>query len=405
MRPVFHLFCALAIGMAAGAWPSMGQRSATGPESGGSNPSDSVPGTPGATPGTLPRAPGLRVPGSGSAERAIYVSGRVLLEDGTPPPDSVVIERVCNGLARPEGYTDSKGRFSFQIGQNSTIMADAGVNSGTRVPGMSRSRGSSSGGGSAVPDLTVCEIRASLPGYRSAPVSLAGRRVLDNPEIGTIVLHRLANVEGRTVSVTSLEAPKDARKAYEKGLAAARKEKFEEARKEFRKAVDSYPKYAAAWYELGRLHEHSGGAQEARQSYAQALAADPKFVKPYLQLADISVREKNWREVSDVTARIIRLDPLDFPQAYLYGAVASYNLRNLPAAEDSARRGHALDGEHRFPRISYVLAVILAEKGDSSGAAEHLREYLKFAVDTGEAARARELLKELEALVANPPKE
>ena len=43
--------------------------------------------------------------------RPIFISGKVMLQDGTPPPDSVVIERVCNGLARPEGYTDSKGQI------------------------------------------------------------------------------------------------------------------------------------------------------------------------------------------------------------------------------------------------------------------------------------------------------
>ena len=41
------------------------------------------------------------------------------MDDGTAPPDSVVIERNCNGYARNEGYTDSKGNFSFQLGQNS----------------------------------------------------------------------------------------------------------------------------------------------------------------------------------------------------------------------------------------------------------------------------------------------
>ena len=32
---------------------------------------------------------------------------------GTPPPERVLIERIWNGRVRPEGYTDSKGNFSF----------------------------------------------------------------------------------------------------------------------------------------------------------------------------------------------------------------------------------------------------------------------------------------------------
>src|ERR1022692_4843252 len=46
--------------------------------------------------------------------RPIFLSGKVMLEDGTPPPESVTIEKVCNGNPRAQGYTDSKGRFSFQ---------------------------------------------------------------------------------------------------------------------------------------------------------------------------------------------------------------------------------------------------------------------------------------------------
>ena len=62
--------------------------------------------------------------------RPIFISGKVMLEDGTPPQESVVIERVCNGNARPEGYTDSKGRFSFEVGRNQGMftLRESGLN-------------------------------------------------------------------------------------------------------------------------------------------------------------------------------------------------------------------------------------------------------------------------------------
>src|SRR5204863_1505438 len=37
-----------------------------------------------------------------TAPRPIFLSGSVRLTDGTPPPDTVLIERVCNGVVRPE---------------------------------------------------------------------------------------------------------------------------------------------------------------------------------------------------------------------------------------------------------------------------------------------------------------
>src|SRR5438552_2433546 len=60
----------------------------------------------------------------------IFLSGKVMLDSGTPPPESVTIERVCNGTPRAEAYTDSKGRFSFQLGANNNgVMQDASMGS------------------------------------------------------------------------------------------------------------------------------------------------------------------------------------------------------------------------------------------------------------------------------------
>ena len=39
----------------------------------------------------------------------------------------------------------------------------------------------------------------------------------ESADIGRLVLHRMGQVEGLTISATSAMAPKDAQKAYEKG--------------------------------------------------------------------------------------------------------------------------------------------------------------------------------------------
>ncbi len=118
-----------------------------------------IPTTPGRTPGQNqqqgpfdPRQQQQQFP---DMQRPIFLSGKVVLDDGTPPPEPVKIERVCNGVVRPEGYTDSKGRFSFQLGQNTSMMADASVSSAggdTFGDPMSRGGNSRSGmGGMGMP--------------------------------------------------------------------------------------------------------------------------------------------------------------------------------------------------------------------------------------------------------------
>src|SRR5277367_2737381 len=67
--------------------------------------------------GTLGGTSSTNSPFPSSTTRPIYISGKVMLNDGTPPSDFVLIERVCGGSAHPETHTDSKGHFSFTVGQ------------------------------------------------------------------------------------------------------------------------------------------------------------------------------------------------------------------------------------------------------------------------------------------------
>jgi tetratricopeptide (TPR) repeat protein len=337
-------------------------------------------------------------------QRPVFFSGKVVLDDGTPPPESVVIVKVCGGgNPRPQAYTDSKGHFSFQLGQPNAMMPDASMSSSSEgiygnpnAAGRNGNFGGNRGFGER--DLMGCELRADLPGYRSEIVNLSGRRTFDNPDVGTIVLHRLGNVEGTTISATTLQAPKDARKAYDKGRNALGKKKVEEAQKEFQKAVDVYPKYASAWFELGRIHEQQNQFDQARESYSKALEADSKYISPYLQLALISARESKWQEVVDTTDRVLKLDAFDFPQAFFYNSVANFNLGKLDAAEKSAREAQKLDANHRFPKVDQLLGMILAQKRDYTGAAEQMRNYLKFAPEAQDADKIRSQLAELEKM-------
>ncbi len=212
--------------------------------------------------------------------RTIWVAGKVMMYDGTPPPAAVTIERVCAANSvRAEGYSDSTGHFSFNLGQNNGVFADASESifpDFGQPGGMSSSSGNSGNSSRAMSNsqdmaFTDCEIRARLAGYRSDTVSLAGRRSLDNPDIGVIILYPLAGIQGLMSSATSSLAPKDACKAYEKGLDNLKKAKLEQAEAEFRKAVQLYPRYAAAWMDLGKMLEKKEFYAEAREAYKQPI--------------------------------------------------------------------------------------------------------------------------------------
>jgi TolA-binding protein len=327
--------------------------------------------------------------------RPIYLAGRVVLDDGTAPTDIVMIQTVCGGMSRTQAYTDSKGRFSFQFGDNNSgVFQDASVgNSGNPFGAPNATRGN--GGGLSMPLERVmqqCDVEAKLPGYQSDSISLTARRASDNPEIGTIIMHRMGKVEGTVISVTSLAAPKPARKAYEKGQQAFKDKKLEDAAKRFQEAVQAYPEYAAAWLDLGRVQLTQNRVEEASKSLDAAIKADPKLIEPYLALAVIQAEAKKWPEVARTTDTVIRLNPYDYPQGYFLNAVAHYYLRDFDAAEKSAREGQNLDKLHRFPKSWAVLGEILAERHDYAGAAEQLRTYLSYAPHAPDAAAIRQQL-------------
>jgi tetratricopeptide (TPR) repeat protein len=337
---------------------------------------------------------------AGDAAHPMFITGKVILQDGSAPPQPALIERICTGQAHPEGYTDSKGTFSIRLGQELEVTPDA-----SETPDRNTATRANPSGGIKDSQLVNCDLRFVLNGFRSELVSLSNRKYMDNPDIGTVLLHPQSSVEGLTLSATTALAPKDAGKAYQRGLDALKKNKADDAEKEFEKAVDLYPKFAAAWFELGRVHERFAHMEEARYAYTQSIAADSKFVFPYERLYLLGFKESKWKEVADNSDRVQRLDPMDYPAAYYYNAIANLQLNNLEAAEKSARQSVTLDTKGANPQGMYVLGVILARKKDYTGAAENLRAYLKAAPDGKEAGDARKHLADLDRMLASaaPP--
>jgi tetratricopeptide (TPR) repeat protein len=401
---------AMSVGLAA----AQQQGGPTPPAGGPTGPGGGAPGGRGNIPNNNPPintpTPGQQRTPFPEMQRPIFLSGKVMLNEGTPPPEPVVIERVCGSRVIQEGWTDSKGRFSFELGRNREMMADASSPSGgfPGGPGMGGGPNSTRGGlggdmggsSSQERNLFGCELRAALPGFRSDNVNLSSHRSLDNPDVGTIVLHRLANVEGLTISATTYAAPKDAKKAFDKGRDAAKKHKLEDAEKQLGKAVELYPKYAVAWYELGRVHEAENRLDDARKDYAEALKADSKLISPYERMAALAMQDRKWQEAADITDRMIRLNPVDFPTAYFYNAVANLNLQQIDAAEKSASELLKVDTQHHIPKAEHLMAVILAQKHDFEAAVPHFRAFLGLVPAGADADLAKKQLAEIEKTLA-----
>jgi len=357
--------------------------------------------TPTPTPNTPPTTPNQTTTDTPPPPRPIWIKGTVMMYDGEPPTESVTIERVCSANSvRAEGYTDSKGGFSFNLGQNSGVFADASnASSAFSQPG-GRDSGPTAGLGGASPNPDSgywdCELRARLPGYRSSTLSLAGRRSLDSSDVGVIVLYPMIGIQGLTASATSSQAPKEARKAYERGLGAVKKNKLDQAEQEFRKAVQIDPKYAEAWLELGKVLERGERYPEARAAYAKSLAADSKYVYPYQQLYQMALRERDWKDLADKTDQLVHLNPYEFPNAYYFNALAHLELKEYEAAEKSSKQAVEADWKQANPKTHYLRGAILVKMKDWAGAAASFRAYLRAAPNATDKAYVEKTLGQID---------
>jgi tetratricopeptide (TPR) repeat protein len=273
--------------------------------------------------GTLAQAQIENTPAQDAPRPYVRMTGRIVLQDGSvAPAPPRVISRDCP--------IDMQGWSSFTI----AYPASMDVNSAAH--------------------LESCWIEVSLPGYRSVRTQVHDGIV--------VVLKRLGEDEGSTVSLSVLKAPEKARKVYEKGGQEVYRKKWPQAQANFEEAVRIYPEYASAWDELGLVLEKQNKRDEAAEAYRKASAADPKYIRPYVHLAGLAIDEQRWQDAFDQTSRAMELNPIEFPAAYYYRALAAFNLKQLDEAERNTRRAIDRDVDQQLTRAKTLLDSILAAK-------------------------------------------
>jgi tetratricopeptide (TPR) repeat protein len=340
----------------------------------------------------------------------MFLGGRVATHDGAPVPNDVLVERVCNNKARQVVYASLSGDFSMQLGSRTDSFPEADTDS----PSPYSVANKDSVMGIPRTELAKCGLRVSAAGFRSRVVNLMELDTFGHSvDVGVIVLEGGPKIEGVTLSATPYKAPKDARRAYEKGLEAERNGKLADARKYFESAVESYPSFTDAWFQLGTVLQKENQKDAARKAYTQATTLDTRFLAPYLYLASMAYEARNWTEVltltghildldplnqAEVTGYFVDLDPLNYAEAYFYNGVANYKLDRVEEAEKSAHKAEHLDLRTRFPQLHLLLAEVYTRKKNYALAIAEIQTYLALAPYAKDADQQREQLAKLEKL-------
>jgi Tfp pilus assembly protein PilF len=326
--------------------------------------------------------------------RPLRLSGKVEMADGSALPEPARIELVCSGQIQPQAYTRDDGTFNFEVGGDQAQR----VNARDADRNLPSARVGARGEDRSHVSLTGCEVRAVLPGHHSTLVKLGRRSVFESPDIGVLILSPFDQSVGYFASPTTLKAPREARKAFEKaGKEAAKKNpNLKKALAELVKAVAAHPEFADAWNLKGEVHARAGELTEAEHCFQKAIEADSQLVPPYLSLALIELQRNQPTETIKFTERVLRLMPAS-GEAHYYNGLAEAALGNLETARESLISVAYSTDVARFPRSLYVLGNIHAQAAAFDLAAKEYRRYLDLEPDSKAAELVRAQLEEWKA--------
>lgn len=324
------------------------------------------------------------------------------MDDGSPLPGSVNIQSICGPLRRTMAHASGEGGFSFQWANTTSAFGDASQNGRIPSAGGAASLTGSRNGSRGLDPLSNCDLLADYPGYSSSKVSLYNRAGQDNFDVGVIVLHQIAAGEGHTVSVLALQAPKDAKKSYEKGESLAAANKPAEALASFETAVTIYPQYADAWLGIGKIQWQMGQRDDAGAAFTKAMSLDSQMVGPWQELGFLACDESKWEDAVRYLDQAVKLDPMNSAIPWYFNALANYNLGRYEQAERSVRAELKLD-RGTNPHADFLLGLVLIARQDPEGGAEALRNYIAAAPASPDVATAKKELSRLENQLGGQP--
>ena len=301
--------------------------------------------------GVLIAASFCLVPAAPAETYWVIVKGKVTMEDGSAPPFTVAIERVCSDLQgnAPGPITNKKGEWVWRLEFDAF-----------------RPR--------------LCVLRASHPGYLSTTAEESNINL--NSRDTTVTLPPLlliANVaDPYEIRVAEGGIPHGVKGPFNKAMKALDAHNLPEAAADLKEAVQTDPKFAEGWHGLGVTYDADQKFAEARDAYTHAIEADPKQLPSYVTLTRLCLKTKDWACALKTADDEIKIDTKHvFAEVYLHRAVAQFARNDLAGAEMSAQEAIREDPKHKKPRAEYVLGRILEAKGDLNGAREHMRKYLE----------------------------
>lgn len=317
-----------------------------------------------------PREPTGAMRPSPFPQRTFSLGGRVLYGDNMEIAPRIAVRLLgSQGALVGIAFTDNRGQFEFDMLPRSVYFVEVQEE-----------------------DYQPVRVRVDLH--------------LGSRHDTTILLKRKMKVvesepAGPSVSVRELKIPPKARKAFEKGMRELHEKKQAKlSLAHFRKAIQIYPDYDAAYVQLGLAHLEQADFVAARQVLEKAGQVNPKNAEALELLGYVYNHEGEPRQAVQVLEQALQQNA-DSWLANMELGKSWLRLKKLDEANQYARRAHELNP--LVPPVHLLLYNVCIARKDYQTALTVLDEFLERFPDNSLAPKVRQqrdLMRE--TLAANP---
>lgn len=293
-----------------------------------------------------PRPSPRRPVGLGSPRtipEAFVLAGRVMAEDMKTVPRVLVRVYAQNGAPVGETFTDNRGWFEFR--------------------GLTRGQ---------------YTVEMSQEGFE--PVQVTVSLLLGSRHDTVLFLKPLQELTepappGAAVDVRTLQIPSDARKEFDQGMKEVQERKRPERSLEhFRKAIEIYPDYDAAYVELALAHLELSQPTEAEGALVKAVEVNEKNVPAHMILGNVYSHQGQLEKAAKSLQAALALDD-NVWLAHLEVAKILLQQDKVEEAKIHALRAHELNLQ--VPSVHLVLANLALRDRDADAALTELDEFLE----------------------------
>jgi tetratricopeptide (TPR) repeat protein len=200
---------------------------------------------------------------------------------------------------------------------------------------------------------------------------------------------------------SDMNAPKLARKEYEKGEAALKARSLREARTHMEKAVAIYPCYARALTDLALIESQEKNVADAHDNLEAAIKCDGNFLDSYSMLAQLFRAEGKYQEAEATLQNGVRISPSSWQ---LYDQLGSlhYAMGRYKDAERDLLQAQSFNSDLPSEFHATLANVYLKEQVFDKAYAE-MQTYLQEDPDGKFAPSVRRISREMvSAGVASP---